>query len=168
MPVTDRDGTGRDGAVVRSTVLLVDDHPLTRDGLRNLLSAEADLEVCGEADSVAGARWLAGKLRPDLVILDLDLPDGDAFALLTELRSQPEPPRVMVLAGNGRADGEAERALRLGASAFISKRAYGDELLRAARSAVAGHVVLGDDLIQRLVRQRAGDGRSAVRRRVAR
>ena len=170
MPVTDRGVTDKDGAVERSTVLLVDDHPLTRDGLRNLLSAEADLEVCGEADTVAKARWLAGELRPDLVILDLDLPDGDAFDLLDELRSLPEPQRVVALAGGGRGDGEPEHALRLGASACVSKRSYGIELLRAVRTALLGQIVLGDDVIARLIRQRAGKraGDGVARRQIAR
>ena len=171
MPLTDRDAADGDVTGGPATVLVVDDHPLTRDGLRNLLSAEADLDVRGEADTAAGARRLAGELRPDLVLLDLDLSDGDAFELLEDLRSLPEPPRVVVLAGNGRADGEAERALRLGASAFVSKRAYGDELLRVARSALAGRIVLGDDVISRLVRVRTAgknNGHAAARKRTAR
>jgi DNA-binding NarL/FixJ family response regulator len=148
MPMTDRDG------VRHATVLVVDDQPLMRDALRNLLSAEADLGVCGEADTVEGTRQLARERRPDVVVLGLELRDGDAFELLAELRSLADPPRVVTLAGNGRGDGEAERALRLGASACVSKRTYGDELLRIIRSAVAGQVVLGDALIQRLIRQR--------------
>src|SRR5689334_659174 len=108
----------RDGDGACSTVLVVDDHPLLREGLRSLFSAEADLTVCGEAETVAETRRLVREVVPDLVILDLDLPDGDAFGLLAELRSQAIPPRVLAFVGNGFADGEAERALRLGAAAF--------------------------------------------------
>lgn len=159
------------GAAASSTVLVADHQPLLRDGLRNLFSAEPDLAVCGEAATAAELRRMAGELRPDLVILDFHLPGGNPFALLTELRSQPDPPQVLMFAGNDRADGEAERALRLGAAAFVSKRAYADDLLRIARQVLAGQVVLGDDVIQRLVRQRAGghsNGNGDARRRVAR
>ena len=147
-----RDGRSAD---CRRTVLVVDDHPIARDGLRHLLSAEPDLAVCGEADTAADGRRLAEQLSPDLVILDLDLPDGDAFALLGELRSRPTPPRVVTMAGDGQPADAAERALRLGASAFMSKRAYGDELLKVARDALSGRTMLGDDLIERLVHRRS-------------
>ena len=160
----------RDGTCGRSKVLVAEAHPLTRSGLLALLSAEPDLTVCGEADTAADVRRLARSLRPDLVILDLDLPGGDGFALLEELRSRPEPPRVLIFAGNGLSDDAAERALRLGAAAFVSKRVHADEFLQVTRSVLAGQIVLGDALIQRLVRQRVGGRKPAVgvaRRRIA-
>ena len=144
------------------TVLVVDDHPIARDGLRSLLSAEPDLAVCGEADTAADGRRLAAELRPDLVILDLDLPDGDALALVGELRSRPAPPRVLAMAGNGQPEDAAERALRLGASAFVSKRIYGDELLKVTRDVLSGRTVLGDDLIERLVHRRTAKGKRDI------
>ena len=148
-------------------MLVADGHPLTRDGVRVALAAEPNLTICGEADTAEQVRVLTRDRRPDLVILDLELPGGDAFELLSELLSLPEPPRVVALAGNSQGDGQAERTLRLGASACVSKRAAGAELLRAVRSALLGQIVLGDDVIQRLIRQRVGDGRVGPRRNTA-
>ncbi|MBA3314267.1 MAG: response regulator transcription factor [Planctomycetota bacterium] len=145
---------GKDGAARHATVLVADDHPLTRRGVLSLIAGEADLTVCGEADTIAKTRRLSRELKPDLVILDLDLPDGDAFDLLEELRSWAERPKVVALAGCSEGDGEAERALRSGAAAFVSRRADGEELLRVLRSALAGHIILGDAVIERLLRQR--------------
>lgn len=143
------DGTG--GADGPASVLIVDDHPLVRDGVRLLLAREPGLSVRGEAGTAAEARRLSAALRPDLVLLDLDLPDGDAFALLAELASLPGRPAVVALTER---DGDAEKALRLGARGTASKAAPAAELLATARDVLAGRVVLTDDVIARLVRPR--------------
>ena len=85
-------------------VLLVDDHPMYRDALRALLSRETDFGVCGEAGTLADARRLYDELKPDLIILDLALPDGDGLAFLNESRGWAEPPKVLVVSACGEGD----------------------------------------------------------------
>ena len=77
-------------------ILIVDDHPLVRMGLRGLLEAESDLQVCGEAASLAEALGAARKLQPDLVITDLSLGDGNGLELIKRLLAQREGLRVLV------------------------------------------------------------------------
>jgi DNA-binding NarL/FixJ family response regulator len=132
-------------------VLVVDDHPLLRVGIKTQLTAEPGFEIRGEAGSLAEARQLIGELKPDLLVLDAHLPDGDALELLDELKSRADRPKVFVLYEQ---DGITEQALRLGAGAVVSKRTSTPDLLRIARQVAAGQVVLNDDLIHRLVRRR--------------
>jgi DNA-binding NarL/FixJ family response regulator len=145
-------GNERPAGVAR--VLVADDHPLSRRGVVSLIANEADLALCGQASTIFETRRLAMELTPDLVILDLEMHGGDSFQLLEELRSSSVRPKIVALAGSSEHDGEAERALKLGAAAFVSRRADGEELLRVIRSALAGNIVLGDAVIERLVRQR--------------
>lgn len=149
----------RDGSP--ATVLLVDDHPLLRDGLRSLLSRDHGLAVAGEAKTIAEARRLVAALAPEVVLLDFDLPDGDSLAFVKELRALPGGPKVVVLCGRDEPSGADAAALRLGASAFISKRADGAEVLRVIRDALGGKTYLSPEMIERLLRRRVrtgGDG----------
>lgn len=148
---------GGDGR--QKSVVVVDAHPLHRQGVRQLLAAESGLLVCGEAGTLAEARRLTAELRPDLVLLDSELPDGDGLAFVDHLRSLPDAPKVVVLCGRGGPGGQDADALRRGASAFVSKRADGDELLRAIRTALGGRTYLGTEMIERLLRRRGRPGR---------
>lgn len=150
-----RDGT-RDGTP--AAVLLVDDHPLLRDGVRALLAREPRLGVVGEAGSIAEARRLVEAHRPDLVLLDVDLPDGDSLAFVEELRSLPDPPKVIVFCGRDDPGGMDATALRLGASGFVSKRTERDEVLRVIRDALGGKTYLSPEMIERLLRRRGRQG----------
>ena len=95
-------GAGVNGGDGRpKSVLVADDHTLHRQGVRQLPAA-ASLSLCGEAGTLAEARRLAADLRPDLVLLDSELPDGDGPAFVEELRSLPDSPEVVVLCGRGR------------------------------------------------------------------
>ena len=137
-----------------ATVLVVDDHPMIRDGIKALLSGQPGLAVCGEAGTIAEARRLAQELKPNLILLDLHLSDGDCLELLEELRGWADPPRVLVLTAHNDQDQIASQALVLGASGFVNKRTFGDELLRIIRESLAGKTYLSPDMIARLVRQR--------------
>ena len=146
-------GASEDGAVGRAAVLIVEDHPLTRDGVRQLLEAQPELSVCGEAGTVAEARRLAAELRPDLILLDLRLPDGDGLSVLEEVRTWADPPKVLVFSAEEDGSERAEQAMRLGAHGFVPKPTPGDGLLAAIRTAVAGQVCLPDAILQRLIRR---------------
>jgi DNA-binding NarL/FixJ family response regulator len=117
-----------------SRVLLVDDHELIRRGLRYALSRDDDFHVVGEAAGVAAALEAAESLRPDVVIVDVRLPDGDGFDLTRRLRqAYPDVGIVIVTMHTG--DDDLLRALDSGASAFVSKSAPVSEVAAAARYA---------------------------------
>jgi DNA-binding NarL/FixJ family response regulator len=119
-------------------VLLVDDHPVVRQGLVALLSVQDGIEVAGQAADGPAAISLARSLAPDVVLLDLKLPGMDGVAVLAELTGKY---RVLVL--TSATDPEwAERALRAGASGVVYKDIDPDALVRAIRSVHDGNVLL--------------------------
>ena len=137
-------------------VVLVDDHPVVRAGLRALLDSQADLTVVGEADSAAGAERVVTATRPDVVLMDLALGDGPGGAEATaRLRALPEPPQVLVLTTY---DTEADilAALDAGALGFLLKDAPPEELFRAVRHVAAGRMVLAPPVAARLARRVRG------------
>jgi DNA-binding NarL/FixJ family response regulator len=132
-----------------SRVLLVDDHPLFRDGVRAALTGASDLEVVGEAEGVQAALEAARALQPDLVLMDLNLPDGSGIdatrALVAEL------PGVRVLVMTMSAEDEAVlAAMRAGARGYVIKGAGRDELLHAVRTAASGSAVFSPAVADRL------------------
>jgi DNA-binding NarL/FixJ family response regulator len=117
----------------RHTVLLVDDDARVRYTLTLLLRWSGAWQVIGEAEDGATALDLAGTRDPDLVLLDLWLPDGDGLSLLPRLRALHPPPLVVLLTAEP-ADGMRERALVLGAAAYLAKTMPPDELLAALQT----------------------------------
>jgi DNA-binding NarL/FixJ family response regulator len=147
------------------TVLIADDHPVVRQGLRVLLSLHADIEVAGEAGDGAEAVELAAAVAPDVVLLDLKLPGLDGLGVLAELRDRNLPARVLVLTSV--ADSASVTvAMRAGAAGFLYKDVDPDALVRAVRSVHDGHTVLAPEAAATLVRSRsrpsAGGGLDAL------
>lgn len=121
----------------KTRVLIVDDHPLMREGIANALLAEADLELAGEASDGAEAIEKARALKPDVILIDLQMPRlGGLDAIPTILEDSPEA-RIAVLTTYG-GDAYAERALRLGALGFLLKSSLHRELVDAVRAVGAG------------------------------
>ena len=141
-------------ATAAATVLLVDDHPLYRDGLKALLSRSPDLTVCGEAGTIAEARRLVAEHQPSLVILDLGLPDGGGMEFLQELRERPDPPKVLILTVRDENDPAAVDALRAGAAGFLNKQALGSKLMKVVGEVLAGRTYMNPDIIEFLLRRR--------------
>jgi DNA-binding NarL/FixJ family response regulator len=114
---------------------------MIRDGLVRLISQQQDMICCGEAGSVAEARALAGKEKPDLIILDLRLKGGDGLELVKWLKENLPSSRTLVLS---QFDGRVyvERALRAGAMGYVVKEQAADEILSAIRTVLAGEVYL--------------------------
>ncbi len=136
----------------RSRVFLVDDHPLVREHLRALLQREADLEVCGEAAEAPVALSQIGRLKSDLVILDISLKRSHGLELLKDLkRIHPDIP-VLVLSMHDEAL-YAERALRAGARGYITKEEATVDVLSAIRKVLAGHVYLSDRMSARMMQK---------------
>ena len=130
---------------IRRRVLIVDDHPIVRQGLKRMIDAEADLEVCGEADSEPNARSAVRELDPDIVIVDLSLQDGDGLELVRALHAHhPEIP-MLVLSMHDEAI-YAERMLAEGASGYIMKQAAADQLLTALRTVLQGDTFLSPEM----------------------
>jgi len=139
-------------------VILVDDEPLVRTGLRAIIDAEPDLSVLGEAGDGAEVGPLVGRLRPDVVLMDVRMPRVDGLRA-TELlvSSAAEPPRILVLT-TFENDDYVYDALRAGAHGFLLKRARPEEIVDAIRLVVRGDSLLFPDAIRRLAAGRAGAG----------
>jgi DNA-binding NarL/FixJ family response regulator len=134
------------------TVLLVDDHPVVRDGLRGMLNAEPDLEVIGEAGSGAEAVALARSLRPDVVLMDLRMPGVDGATATGLIRAEVGTTHVVVLTTYD-TDADILRAVEAGAEGYLLKDATRAELTAAVRAASRGETVLAPTVAGRLVRQ---------------
>lgn len=127
-------------------VLVVDDHPMVREGLRSMLSADG-IEVAGEAARGAEAVSLAGELAPDLVLLDLELPDVDGLSVLGHLRETH--PNLPVLVVTMHQDPElARRAVQAGAAGYVLKGVDRQELLAGVRAVHSGGSVFDSDLLR--------------------
>jgi DNA-binding NarL/FixJ family response regulator len=147
-------------------VALVDDHPVVRAGMRALVDGEEDLAVVGEASDAYSAEQLVAAVRPDVVLMDLNLGTGPGGAEVTaRLRALPEPPRVLVLTTY---DTEADilGAIDAGASGYLLKDAPPDELFRAIRGTARGEVVLAPAVAARLVKRAASPGPVITEREV--
>jgi DNA-binding NarL/FixJ family response regulator len=123
-------------------LLLIDDHPLVRAGLHAVLDAEIDFEVVGGADSGTGAISLARKLRPDVVVTDLFLPDLDGVTVTQRIRAELPETQVVILTGAHEEDASVVRAVHSGAIGYVLKRADVAELMQTIRSAARGEVHL--------------------------
>lgn len=126
----------------RKRVLLVDDHPLMREGVANWINRQPDLEVCGEAEDAATAVELAGKLRPDVVVADLSLRGRSGLELIKDLRAAFPRMPVLVLSMHHELF-YADRAIRAGACGYIMKEAGGAKLVAAVRQVLNGEIYVG-------------------------
>jgi DNA-binding NarL/FixJ family response regulator len=118
-------------------ILVVDDHPVVRLGIRQMVSTDPGLSVCGEAESAVKALTLATTLNADLAIVDLSLGDGSALGLIRSLRETVPELKLLVLSMHDEAL-FAERALRAGADGYIMKQEAIDGLVHAIREVLAG------------------------------
>lgn len=132
-------------------VFLVDDHPVVRAGLRALLEMEPDLDVVGEAgDGMSGIN-LVRKLRPDIVVTDLLLPDIDGVAVTQTIRAELAGTQVVILTGVIEDDAFVVRAVRAGAIGYVMKSADIDALIQTIRAAAEGQVHLSPRAAARLM-----------------
>jgi DNA-binding NarL/FixJ family response regulator len=132
------------------TLLIVDDHPVVRDGLRGMFAASPDFEVLGEAADGAEAVVLAEILDPDVVLMDLRMPGSGGVAAIAELTRRGLRCRVLVLTTYD-TDSDTLPAIEAGATGYLLKDAPRDELFTAVRAAAEGKTVLSPAIASRLV-----------------
>jgi DNA-binding NarL/FixJ family response regulator len=133
-------------------VMLVDDHPVVREGLRGMLDAEPDLTVIGEAGSGEEAVALALAERPDVILMDLRMPGLDGAGATEKIMSSDIGSRVIVLT-TYETDADILRAVEAGAAGYLLKDASRAELAGAIRAATRGETVLAPSVAGRLVRR---------------
>ncbi|QEV17047.1 response regulator [Streptomyces alboniger] len=133
-------------------VVLADDHPVVREGLRAMLSAEADVEVVAEASSGPRAEALAAELRPDIVLMDLRMPGGGGADSIERMAAAGLVCRVIVLT-TYETDRDILRAVEAGAAGYLLKDLARGELAEAVRAAARGETVLAPSVAARLVDQ---------------
>ena len=141
--------SGAPGATV-IRVLLADDHPVVREGLRGMLAAEPDIDVVGEAGSGDEAVSLGGALRPDVILMDLRMPDGDGVSAITRIREEQPRARILVLTTYD-TDADILRAVEAGATGYLLKDTQRAALVSAIRGAARGETVLAPLVAGRLV-----------------
>ena len=131
-------------------VAIADDQALVRTGFRVILDAEPDLEVVGEAGDGVETVELVPEKRPDVVLMDIRMPNLDGIEATRRLTVLPQPPRVLMLTTFD-LDEYVYEALRAGASGFLLKDAGADELLHAVRVVAAGEALLSPSITRRLI-----------------
>jgi len=137
-----------DTKVIR--VLLADDHPVVREGLRGMLAAEPDIVVAGEAGSGDEAVSLGLALRPDVILMDLRMPHGDGVSAITRIREDQPRARIIVLTTYD-TDADILRAVEAGATGYLLKDSPRTALVNAIRAAARGETVLAPLVAGRLV-----------------
>src|SRR5580704_8114107 len=127
------------------TVLLIDDHPIVRQGLALLISREPDLTVSGEAEGARTGLQAVANLHPDIVVLDLSLSGPDGLDVLKEIRMKSGDLPVLILSMHDEAI-YAERALRAGANGYIKKQEATEKVLVALRRILSGEIYVSDKI----------------------
>jgi DNA-binding NarL/FixJ family response regulator len=135
-------------------VLIVDDHALVREGLKALLMGQADMDVCGEAESAAQAMALIKQTLPHVAVVDLTLKDGNGLQLIKDIASRHGEVRVVVSSMHEEMV-YAERALQAGAMAYVHKEESSHRILDAIRCVIEDRVFVSDQVASRLLTQAA-------------
>jgi DNA-binding NarL/FixJ family response regulator len=143
------------GSKPAARILIVDDHPMMRDGMATQISNEPDLAVCGEADDVAAALRLVDELNPDLVIVDISLKTGHGIDLIKRIRTHHPMMKTLV---NSMYDESvyAERALQAGALGYLSKQTACETLINAIRTVLSDKTYLSPEMTDRILKSRVG------------
>lgn len=131
-------------------VFLLDDHDIVRKGVRALLESDEDIEIVGEASTIGDARRLIPDLRPQVVVLDTQLPDGSGIDLCRDLRTLAPEARTLVLTSQ---DDEETivAAMHAGAVGYVLKQVEGTSLLSAVRTIASGHSLVDPALARRMI-----------------
>src|SRR5687767_3863234 len=144
----------------KKKVLLVDDHPIVRERLGELIAHEEDLEVCGEAEDARGALQAAEASKPDIAIVDISLKDSYGIELIKDLKERHPDLPVLVVSMHEESM-YAERALRAGAKGYLNKQEATKKVIPAIRQVLAGQVFVSDAMAAGLL-QKVATGRASA------
>lgn len=133
-------------------ILLVDDHPVVRAGIEGILNSQDDIEVVGEANNGAEAIKLSQTLQPDVILMDLRMPEVDGVTAIKALQEQEPPPHILVLTTYD-TDADILRAIEAGATGYLLKDTPRDEFFAAVRAVAQGKSVLAPVVASRLMSQ---------------
>ena len=145
-------------------VVIADDHPVVRAGLRGMLEPESDIEVVGEATNGREAVSLVGRLEPEVVLMDLQMPELDGVAATTQIRDRYPKTHVLVLTTFD-TDADITRAISAGATGYLLKAAPRQDLFQAIRAAARGESVLTPAVASRLMSKMRGPGEQSLSER---
>ena len=137
-------------ALKRAKILIVDDHPLVREGLAARISAQMDLEICGEAEEVEEALAQFKATNPDLVLVDISLKKGHGLELIKQIKSQSPDTKMLVISAYEESF-YAERSLRAGALGYISKDECRENVVKAIRTVLDGRRYLSPKMTDQLL-----------------
>jgi len=129
----------------KKRILIVDDHPMMRQGLAQLINSEPDLEVCAEADTAAQALKLVATSKVDLLLVDISLPDKSGLELIKDIRARFSDLLILVVSMHDESL-YAERVLRAGARGYLMKQEGGKKLMEAIRQILAGQIYVSEKM----------------------
>jgi DNA-binding NarL/FixJ family response regulator len=141
-------------------ILLVDDHPLVREGLANLIHQQPDLEVCGEAASEPQALQLIASLQPEVAVIDISLENGSGLELIKSVKAMYPSVTMLTLSMHDESL-YAERALRAGARGYLMKREAAKKVIQGIRAVLSGQLFVSEK-IAALLAERFVDGHTAA------
>ncbi len=137
-------------------ILIVDDHPIVRQGLTELINQEDGLVVCEQAEDATEAMGIITKLKPDMVIVDISLKETSGMELIKDIKVQY--PNIVVLALSMHDESlYAERALRAGAKGYVMKAEATEKVVTAIRKILSGQIYVSDRMASKIVRKLVGE-----------
>jgi DNA-binding NarL/FixJ family response regulator len=139
----------------KKQILIVDDHPMMRDGLRQLIANEPDLEVCGEADDAPAALEMAEDCKPDIAVVDITLRSTNGLELIKDLKIRSPNTAVLALSMHDESL-YAERVLRAGGRGYIMKQEGGKRIVEGIRRILGGGVFVSDNISARILNAFSG------------
>lgn len=148
--------TGNHSNQQAARILIVEDHPVVRRGLVELINAEADLKVVGEADDAPAAVQLLGQVHPDLVVIDISLKRGNGIDLVKQIKARDNQIKLLVTSVHDESL-YAERALRAGAMGYLNKSEPVPMILNAIRQVLRGRIFLSMPMVNRMLQNPVQD-----------
>ena len=140
----------------KTQVLIVDDHPVIRDGLVAIINHERDLNVCGQAEDAYTALKVVAELKPDIVVTDISLKSSDGIELTKNIKAGHPALPVIILSVHDESL-YAERALLAGAKAYLMKDKVSENIIKAIRTVLTGEIYVSDAILKKFLHKIAGD-----------
>ena len=140
----------------KTQVLIVDDHPVVRDGLITIINHERDMNVCGEADDAHQALKAVTELKPDVVVVDISLKNSDGIELTKSIKAGHPKLSIIIFSIHDESQ-YAERALLAGAKAYLMKDVVSENIVKAIRTVLSGEIYVSSTISKKFLHKIAGD-----------